>query len=131
MTTITLNVNLEPATDTALRYATKSLGTAIRTGFDDPVYSWPGVTKRRSGEVAGSPRNVVDLGALRDSQTEPIRLQQFAYALEWTAPYANAVFLGAVGKGRKSSIPARNVPKNVLNTFDLKRAFLVGWEAAP
>lgn len=40
----------------------------FREAIEDPIWEWPRITHRRSGEVAGSPRNIVDLGNLRDSQ---------------------------------------------------------------
>ena len=64
-----------------------------QAAFNPPAWSWPRETRRRVG-VVGSPRNIVDLGTLR---------QSFAYSspnpytLEgrWSANYATAVHEGA------------------------------------
>jgi hypothetical protein len=128
MTTLTLSLNLQPAVDRALRGAVTQLGTAIQTGFDQQVYGWPVITKRRSGELAGTVRDVVDRGTLKGSQTAPFQVRPGVWAIEWTTPYANAVFLGAVLKGRKGALPARNVPMNTVASFDLSRAFLGAWK---
>lgn len=36
----------------------------IRDQLKEEVYEWPRVTVRRSGEIAGSPRNIIDTGEL-------------------------------------------------------------------
>lgn len=42
--------------------------------FKDDRWSYPGETKRKNGEVIGSPRNIYDLGALYDSGRESFAL---------------------------------------------------------
>ena len=113
--------------DQAMRRTVVKLGEAIQDGFDDPRYIWPGVTKRRSGAVAGTRRDVVDLGTLKGSQTTPVRLGGGRYRLEWQANYAAAVFLGAVFRKRRGVMPARNVPMNVLRDFEFARTFGGEW----
>lgn len=113
--------------DVAARKATRQLGDAIQEGFGDVAYAWPGVTKRRSGETAGTVRDVVDLGTLRDSQSAPLRVGNGHYELTWDTDYAAAVFLGAVFKRRSYTMPARNVPLNVLRDFDFPAAFAQAW----
>lgn len=44
------------------------MNTLFREQIESPVYDWYGTTVRRSGEIVDSPRNIVDLGNLRDSQ---------------------------------------------------------------
>lgn len=130
MNRLTLHFNftaLNRQADQAMSRGTRQLGTAIQAGFKDPVYAWPGVTKRRSGTVAGTVRDVVDLGELRDSQTPARRVGPGHYEISWTADHAAAVFLGAVLKGRKGAMPARNVPMNVLRNFDFLAAVARAW----
>ena len=56
--------NLDAAfKDTAITY-----NRAMQEAIASPVWNWPRRTLRRSGEIAGSPRNVVDQGDLLDSQ---------------------------------------------------------------
>lgn len=110
-----------------MEQAVRKLARAVHDGFEDPAYAWPGVTKRRSGEVAGTVRDVKDLGTLQRSQQEPVRVAPGQYQLAWTAEHAAAVFLGAVYKRRKGSMPARNVPLNVLRDFDFPAAYAQAW----
>ena len=119
---------IQQQADRALEGAVRKAGQAIRQGFSDPGYAWPGVTKRRSGQLAGTRRDVVDTGELRDSQTPPVRLGVGAYQLQWTAQRAAATFLGAVYKRRAYSLPARNVPLNTLRDFDFPAAFAQAWK---
>jgi hypothetical protein len=64
-----------------------------QASFNPSAWSWPRQTQRRVGTV-GSPRNIVDLGSLRQSghYTFPD-----AYSMEarWSAQYATAVHEGA------------------------------------
>ena len=41
----------------------------LQDAFSANVYAWPNITRRRSGEIAGRIRNIVDLQDLKDSQT--------------------------------------------------------------
>ena len=61
--------------------------------FNPPAWSWPRETQRRVGTV-GSPRNIVDIGTLRQSGTYTF---PDAYSMEarWSAQYATAVHEGA------------------------------------
>ena len=79
---------------------------------------WPWTsrqTRRRNGQLAGSPRDIVDTGQLRDSQQAPVittNKDGLMVFYQWTAPYAYIVlgdpnargFGGAV----KANYPARN-----------------------
>lgn len=114
---------LDRAAARAFRKTVNQVESELTRAFDKPVWDWDGQTQRRNGEVAGSPRNIVDSGKLRDSQqpaqyTGPLNAQ-----VVWTAPHAPAVFLGAVYRTRQYSLPARNLPRRVLNELDLGRIF--------
>jgi hypothetical protein len=52
------------------------LDGALRDAIDAPVYRWPRKTRRSTGEVVTSPRNIVDTGELRDSQSMLIEVVQ-------------------------------------------------------
>lgn len=92
------------------------------------IWSWPGNTRRRSGELAGKTRNVVDLGTLRDSLREPQEVSARHWRLTWNAEYAAAVFLGAVFRKRAASLPARNVPLAAVRTLNLGQTFARSWK---
>lgn len=55
--------------EAALEETAKQLSEQFQKEFDDSKWDWPTVTKRRSGEVVGSPRNIIDSQALKDSQS--------------------------------------------------------------
>ena len=54
--------------DSAFRATATTYNRAMQQAIASPVWNWPRRTLRRSGEVAGSPRNIVDEGDLLDSQ---------------------------------------------------------------
>ena len=64
-----------------------------QASFNPSAWNWPRETKRRVGTV-GSPRNIVDIGTLRQSGTYTF---PDAYSMEarWSAQYATAVHEGA------------------------------------
>jgi hypothetical protein len=55
--------------DLAFREMATILNQQFRAAIESPIWDWPRVTQRQSGEIATSPRNTVDLGTLRDSQS--------------------------------------------------------------
>ena len=72
--------------------------------FNPPAWSWPRETQRRVGTV-GSPRNIVDIGTLRQSGTYTFP-DAFSMEARWSAQYATAVHEGA--RRRNGTIlPAR------------------------
>lgn len=46
-----------------------SLGFAFQDAMESDIWYWPNFTVRKSGGIVGSPRDIVDTGALIDSQT--------------------------------------------------------------
>lgn len=46
-----------------------SLGFAFQDAIEAPIWFWPNNTQRSDGTIVGSPRDIVDTGALRDSQS--------------------------------------------------------------
>lgn len=47
----------------------EQLGDAFKQSIEAEIYSWDNETKRKNGMIVGSPRDIVDIGDLRDSQT--------------------------------------------------------------
>lgn len=70
------------------------LPAAFRAETEDAKWQWPGETIRSDGTTVGSPRDVVDTGALRDSYDHE-RLSRTVYRHVWQTPYAAAVINGA------------------------------------
>lgn len=57
---------------TAFKNTAIKLGEEFTNTIESPVFFYPTTTYRKNGEVVTSPRNVVDMGDLRDS-LEPIQ----------------------------------------------------------
>lgn len=51
------------------------------------------ITRRKSGRVVGSPRDIVDTGELLNSQSAP-EVQGSTLTIRWTAPYSRQVLEG-------------------------------------
>jgi len=61
--------------------------------FNPSAWAWPRETQRRVGRV-GSPRNIVDIGTLRQSGTYTFP-DSYSMEARWSADYATAVHEGA------------------------------------
>ena len=64
-----------------------------QASFNPSAWNWPRETRRRVGTV-GSPRNIVDIGTLRQSGTYGFP-DPFTMEARWSANYATAVHEGA------------------------------------
>jgi hypothetical protein len=85
-------------------------------------WPWPRKTVRSTGEVAGSPRNIVDTGALRDSlNIEWISPTEAIY--HWDVDYAIYVHQGAV-LASGTDLPARPWIYAALTEYDLFNNFV-------
>ncbi len=94
--TVTLNAKaLVQKHQRAFAAANVDLEQAIIGEIASPIWNWPGTTVRQSGEVAGSPRNIIDSGDLLDSYRVEKRGPN-AYSHGFAVPYALAVHNGAV-----------------------------------
>lgn len=107
----------------AFRRTVQAVETRARDAHDEVIWGWSGQTRRENGETAGSPRNVVDSGALRDSQEPAQYLSPLTARITWTAEHAAAVYLGAVFRKREYSLPARNVPRYALQEVNVPATF--------
>lgn len=115
--------DLGPLVERGVRGAAEEFAEACDAAFDDPVWGWTGTTRRHNGETVGSPRNIVDTGALRDSR-QPPEVAGANASLTWNADYAAATFLGAVFRDRAASLLARNLPHHVAQDFNFADVFL-------
>jgi hypothetical protein len=64
-----------------------------QASFNPSAWSWPRETQRRVGTV-GSPRNIVDIGTLRQSGTYSF-IDPYTMEARWSADYATAKHEGA------------------------------------
>ena len=107
MATVTIfQRNIERALTNGLRDTVDQLDGAYTTAIESPRYGWPNETLRRSGERAGTTRNIVDLGAFRDSQ-EHVFINPFLAEFSWNVPYAASIFFGYTTRAG-NSFPPRN-----------------------
>ncbi len=71
----------------ALADTVKVADSAFRVAIEKKQYGYPRATRRQNGTLAGSPRDIVDLGNLRDSQSY-IPLNDFSWQFTWYVDYA-------------------------------------------
>lgn len=74
--------------------------------IDADLYDYPRTTKRRSGEIVKSPRNILDLGNLKDSKLITRSSSGNEAVISWEVPYAIAVHQGYTTKTGKD-VPGR------------------------
>ena len=117
------------------------LPTVLNEAMEAPVWSWPGATHRRSGELAGSPRNIVDTGKLRGSLKVSAKFlkTRTTFNIAYSAPYAKFVHDGGYmvpyGDRRRSTVYLPGRPwitaalqggVSGVKAYDIQREFLVG-----
>ncbi|MEM9264507.1 MAG: hypothetical protein AAGA46_03190 [Cyanobacteria bacterium P01_F01_bin.13] len=101
--------NIERVLTEGLKSTVDTLDTGYTTAIESPRYGWPGNTLRRSGELAGTTRNIVDQGAFRDSQ-EYRFINPFLAEFSWgggAVDYAPQIFFGFTTRAG-NSYPSRN-----------------------
>ena len=92
-----------------LQDTVRDLDSAYQTAIESPRYGWPGTTLRRSGEQAGTTRNIVDQGDFRDSQAYEF-INPFLAEFSWGGGgvnYAPQIFFGYTTRAG-NTFPARN-----------------------
>jgi hypothetical protein len=95
----------------------EALSTQFKAEIEAVQWPWPNATARRNGQVVTSPRDIVDLGELRDSQSLT-QIDPNAYEHRWDAPHAAAVRLGYRTRNGRS-IPGRDWVSAGLQNFDV------------
>lgn len=121
---VTANTNLrdraEAAAKKAAEAAFRELFAAMQQSFTARAWEWPGVTQRRVGTV-GSPRNLIDIGNLRQSGSYEMT-GAYSARFTWSANYATAVHEGYRRyrkDGGASTWPARPWTSAVLGTVQV------------
>jgi hypothetical protein len=113
-----------------------TLNQRFQAALATPAYSWGlGTTIRSNGQQVGSPRNIVDTGLLRQSNTGP-QINGLRVRYIWRVPYAAAVHEGAqLSNG--TLLPARpwtsavlgSEPVSGIEPYDYRKAFKDAWLA--
>lgn len=113
------------ALEEAFHQANERLGDAFTQEITQNKWEWPNETERENGEVASSPRDIVDLGNLRRSYA-PERATEGgdpAHDHVWNTEYAMPVHEGAKLANGKGTLPARPWTEEPLERGDLEKAF--------
>ena len=123
---VKVQFNVKPFVQKAQRSFAKANDTLeqdIVGSIGSPIWQWPGQTERQSGQVVGSPRDIVDSGDLLDSyRVERRGPNQTAHVFD--VPYALAVHEGAALRNG-GIIPAR--PFTEAPVRDFPRMFAEAW----
>jgi hypothetical protein len=96
----------------------QELDGAFRQAITSPLYEWPRPTPRSNGQIAGSPRDIVDRGELRDSQKNSIR--DFEGNWVWNAPHSIIVHEGATLRSGTVLPPRRWTRKACFELYPLE-----------
>jgi|TARA_B100001059_G_scaffold236685_1_gene289047 hypothetical protein len=88
----------DSAVKNALVQSANQLDSQFTKEINSKKWDWPNETKRKNGKTVTAPRDIVDLGKLRSSQT---RQQTGRYSIEWiwNVDYSAVVHNGARLKG--------------------------------
>lgn len=92
---------------------TDRLSEALDYAIDADLYNYPRTTQRKSGEIVNSPRNIVDLGNLRESKVVSRSNDGNAAEFSWDANYSLAVHEGYTTKTGKDVPPRKWTEKGI------------------
>jgi hypothetical protein len=95
---VTFNVSLAQQAEKAAAVAAKVVFSEMNGRFQEAigskVWQWPRETTRSNGRSVGSPRTIVDTGALRQSNV--FAVSNYSAVFRWTVDYASFVHEGAM-----------------------------------
>ncbi len=113
-------VNLENAFGRVFERAMDWAEKDFKEEIEAVKWNWPNDTTRANGSAVGSPRDIVDLGGLRDSQTRENE-SQYSVDFVWTGgegrSYALEVHDGYRSKGGQS-LPARSFTNGTVSRLN-------------
>ena len=103
----------------AFRATVNAYADQCQEEFDTEQYRWPGSTARKSGEIAGTTRDITDEGELKESQQEPEFTSPDRAVIEWTANHA-----ALVHEGDGADYLSRPWTRTALQHVDLKQVMV-------
>ena len=123
------------ANEAAARAVFAELAGRFQDALRKQAWEWPRETVRSNNQVVGSPRNIVDSGALAQQQQAP-QISGMRAIYRNTSPYAVAVHEGAT-LSNGTILPARPWTAAVLGTeridgiepYDARKRFRDVWLA--
>jgi hypothetical protein len=96
-TSVKVNINLASKSSRAAEAAARIVFPELNSAFQDAIgskeWSWPRPTIRSNGRDAGNPRNIVDTGILKASNS--FNISGTLGTFKWAVDYAAAVHYGA------------------------------------
>jgi hypothetical protein len=92
---VLLSKQVAAPAEQALDLLVLDLVEIMHEAFSTLAYYWDRRTIRSTGEVAGSPRNIIDTGEL-DQSLRLVRKSKQHYDLLWSAAYASIVLMGGI-----------------------------------
>ena len=98
------------------------LSDALDEAMEQKLYDWPRLTRRRNGEIAGAPRNIIDTEELINSKAIARSSSSLAAEFSWDAPYAAAVRNGCTLRNG-TEIPARKWDEKALEISNPRDVF--------
>lgn len=110
----------------------KVLDQELKEQIQLPQFPWPNTTRRRSGRVVGSPRDIVDLGGFLRSQRRD-RPDATTLRFTWDAksdegfPYAPLILRGYTTR-KGTVVPGRDWIGPALEKQPLDRFFATEWK---
>jgi hypothetical protein len=80
----------------ASEYIKTDLSMALDTAMTNANWSWPRQTQRKSGEIAGTSRDIIDMGNLYESQQikEKFLKTKTTFEIIYNTPYAAIIHYG-------------------------------------
>jgi len=111
----------DKAVGDALAATVREFEGTLRDAIETAVYYWPNETRRSTGQVVDSPRDIVDQGTFRDSQ-RATRISLRRWEISWEVAYAVIILLGFQGVAGNSQ-PGRDWIAYALSNIDLARVF--------
>jgi hypothetical protein len=93
-----MNAALVEGTIKAAAYVQRDLKVALDSAMNSSVWSWGGTTLRQNGSTAGTARDIVDTGKLRNSLLlkEKNLKTKTTISIQYRTPYAALVHYGGV-----------------------------------
>lgn len=112
-TSVQVNINLASksshAAEAAARIVFPELNSAFQDAIGSKVWSWPRPTIRSDKKDAGNPRNIVDTGILKASNS--FNISGTLGTFKWAADYAAAAHYGAnIHPWGKKNLPKVSLP---------------------
>lgn len=117
MATVTFNRSrFESLLSAALQETVDELAVAFEATIESSIFSWPRRTERSNGSIVGSPRDIVDTGTFRDSQSHAL-VNPLLVRFLWDIEYALIIFYGYITTGG-NEYPGRDWIAAAFNEID-------------